>query len=290
MRNVLPDNKTTGSELPGTSPSFGVIITNRDRTRPLHACLGSLAAQHTPPAWVLLSDMGSQPPHRSALTALADRYQISYLRIDHDGVWNKGLAFNTAFRLALSRLPAVSHVVQLDADMISHPRLLSTAADRLREGYSCYCCVPRMAPAQLDHWQVPGDPAGYERMLAQCGPVFGSAVGVCMVFPCSWLAEQRGFDEAFTRWGHQDTEMWWRARNCLASTKDASGTLLIHQWHEPQPGRAASASANWPLLLDRLSNRQQPINPDGWGRGRIAVSLLRPGIARATTPEPTRPA
>src|ERR1022692_4562241 len=59
-------------------PSFGVIITN---------------------------------PHRAVLTALAERFGVSYLRIDHDGAWNKSLAFNTAFRQALSSLPAVSHVI-----------------------------------------------------------------------------------------------------------------------------------------------------------------------------------
>src|SRR6266513_5559081 len=109
-------------------PSFGVIITNRDRTNPLDACLGSLSVQETPPAWVVLADLGSQPPYRAALTALADRYLVSYLRIGYRGQWNKSLAFNTAFRWALDHLPAVTHVIQLDADAILHPRLLTKAA------------------------------------------------------------------------------------------------------------------------------------------------------------------
>jgi GT2 family glycosyltransferase len=78
----------------------GVIITNRDRSDPLDACLASLSAQTEPPDWVVLSDLSSSERHRVALTALAASYQISYLRIEHQGEWNKSLAFNTALRRA----------------------------------------------------------------------------------------------------------------------------------------------------------------------------------------------
>lgn len=263
-------------------PSFGVIITNRDRSLPLQACLGSLAAQDTPPAWVLLSDLDSRQPHRAALTALADRYRVSYLRIENDGAWNKSLAFNTAFRLALCSLPAVTHVIQLDADVILHPRMLSTAAAALSVT-SCFCCSPRLAPPHLDAWTVPGDPAGYERMLAQCGPVLTLAVGVFMALPCDWLEGQHGFDESFTGWGHEDSELWWRVRSSLPYTEDTSGTLLIHQWHQQQPD-AGQRGANWPRFVHRMANPGDVANPAGWGSARITESVLRPGLIRAPLP------
>src|ERR1700690_191262 len=148
----------------GSRSAFGVIITNRDRTEPLEGCLGSLAVQDAPPAWVLLADLGSRPSHRSAMAALARRYQVSYLRIEYSGPWNKSLAFNTAFRLALRSLPAVTHVIQLDADIILHPHVLSRTAAQLRT-VSAFCCVPRLAPPDLELWAPSGDPADYERML-----------------------------------------------------------------------------------------------------------------------------
>jgi len=227
-------------------PSFGVIITNRDRTPPLEACLRSLAVQDTPPAWVVLSDLGSQQPHRAVLTGLAERFGASYLRIDHQGTWNKSLAFNTAFRQALCSLPAVSHVIQLDADMILHPRLLSRAAAELGTA-SAFWCAPRTGPSDLDTWTTPGDPAGYERMLAQCGPVLSWAVGVFMVLPCDWLARQCGFDEAFTGWGHEDTELLWRVRHALACSADISGTLLIHQTRTCAAPTGRASCTVWPI-------------------------------------------
>jgi hypothetical protein len=255
-----------------------VIITNRDRTAPLEACLGSLAVQDTPPAWVLLADLGSRPPHRSVMTSLAERYQVSYLRVEHDGAWNKSLAFNTAFRIALRSMPAVTHVIQLDADVILHPHLLTRTVAELR-AVSAFCCVPRIAPRQLELWAPPGDPASYDRMLTQCGPVaFARAVGVFMVLPSGWLAAERGFDEAYTGWGHEDTELWWRVRNSLTYRKDITGSLLIHQWHPRQPG-AGERGPNWPLFVRRMANSGEAANPAGWGDGRITESVLRPGVA-----------
>lgn len=266
-------------------PSFGVIITNRNRPEPLLACLDSLAVQELPPAWVVISDLSSSQPHQAALIRLAHRYGASYLRIDHDDVWNKSLTFNTAFRMALRSLPPVTHVIQLDADMILHPRLLGEAAAALRASpaslsSSAFYCAPRMAPPDLEPWGIPGDPAGYERMLAQCGPVKPMAVGVFMVLPCDWLADQHGFDEGFTGWGHEDTELWFRVENSLAHSKDVSGTLLIHQWHERQAG-AGDVDANWPGLLNRMANRDHVANPAGWGSSRVAQSVLRAGPCRA---------
>lgn len=274
----------------GPCPSFGVIIANRDRSQVLDACLGSLAVQETQPAWVMLSDLDSQQPHRAELTALAERYLVSYLRIDHDGPWNKSLAFNTAFRLALCSLPAVSHVIQLDADMILHPRLLRHAAAELRN-VSCFCCASRPAPPGLEHW-VPGEAAGFERILAQCGRTTTLGVGGFLVLPCGWLAGQRGFDEAFTGWGHEDSELWWRARKSLTYGQDTTGRMLIHQWHERQPD-AGQAGPNRMLFMRRIANPGEA-NPAGWGDGRIAEAALRSGLIRVPGPEsraaqPSRP-
>lgn len=260
---------------------FGVIITNRDRARPLDACLASLAVQDAPAAWTLISDLSSGPPHREALIRLAGRYEASYLRIGYDGVWNKSLAFNTAFRLALRRLPAVTHVIQLDADMVLHPQLLSRTAAALRAASSSssgssFYCAPRMAPPDLETWTIPGDLAGYQRMLAQCGPVDTRAVGVFMALPCEWLARQRGFDEAFTGWGHEDTELWFRVKNSLTYSWDISGELLIHQWHQRQAS-AGDVARNWHGLAYRMANPNHVVNPANWGGGRITESVVRPG-------------
>jgi hypothetical protein len=263
-------------------PSFGVIITNRDRSPPLDACLASLAAQDLPPAWVVLSDFGSQQPHRAALTGLADRYGVSYLRIDQGGAWNKSLAFNTAFRRALCSLPAVTHAIQLDADMILHPRLLSEAAAQLRS-FSAFWCAPRVAPPDLGAWTTPGDPAGFGHMLAQCGPVLRWAVGVFMVFPCDWLARQHGFDETFTGWGHEDTELLLRAQVSLAPGSDVSGTLLIHQWHPQQPDTDWHG-ANWPRLIHRMANPSAAANPAGWGEGPVTEFAPRSGMISPLLP------
>jgi hypothetical protein len=253
-----------------TDLSLGVIITNRDRSDPLDACLASLSAQTEPPAWVVLSDLSSSERHRVALTTLADRYQISYLRIEHHGEWNKSLAFNTALR----QMPAVTRVIQLDADSIVHPELLSVAAVGAADAF---CCVPRFAPPDFTMWATPGNLAQYERMLAQCGPVNQWAVGVFMAAPTSWLVRERGMDETFTSWGHEDTELWLRACRSLRCRKDVTGAMLIHQSH-PRQHDAAAGGPNRGRLMRRIADPGHQVNPSGWGRGRITHQVLRPGI------------
>lgn len=273
----MSSEERPGDAAPGSS--FGVIITNRDRTGPLGACLASLAAQDIPPAWALLSDLGSTAGHRAALAGLADRHQVSYLRIEHAGEWNKPLAFNTAFKVAARSLPPVTHMVQLDADMILHPGLFAAAAARLRT-VQAFCCAPRIAPPRLRLWSVAGDRAEFERMLAQCPPdVESRAVGVFMVLPSTWLSISGGFDERYTGWGHEDTELWWRARQVLTCAKDISGSLLIHQWHPRQPG-AGRRGPNWPRFVYGKAGAAEPANPRGWGNGQVTQAVLRPGRPR----------
>jgi hypothetical protein len=250
----------------------GVIITNRDRSDPLDACLASLSAQTEPPAWVVLSDLSSCGRHRSALTTLAAGYQISYLRIEHPGEWNKSLAFNTALR----QMPAVACVIQLDADAIVHPELLRMTAAVLATA-DAFCCAPRFAPPEFTAWTTPGDIAQYERMMTQCGPVNQWAVGVFMAAPMSWLVHERGMDESYTGWGHEDTELWLRACRSLRCRKDVTGAMVLHQPH-PRQHDAAAGGQNRGRLMQRIADPGHQVNPSGWGRGRITHRVLRPGI------------
>jgi len=280
MRGNGDQAGAAGAAGAGRPGSFGIIITNRDRPLPGGPWLESLAVQHAPPPWVLLSDLGSGPGERAELRALADRYGVSYLRIDHEAAWNKSLAFNTALRAALLGLPAVSHIIQLDADMILHPLLLARASAEVR-AVSSFWCAPRLAPRDLRTWATPGDQAAYAEMIAQCGPVMHFAIGTFLALPCDWLVSQRGFDEAFTGWGHEDTELWWRVRRSLTHAEDTSGTMLIHQWHAQQPN-AGKRGQNWPLFMQRIANPATAANPAGWGEGPVAESVLRPGIIPRT--------
>ena len=109
------------------------------------------------------------------------------------------------------------------------------------------------------------------------------AVGVFLVLPCDWLARQRGFDETFTGWGHEDTELLWRAQHSLAPRSATSGTLLIHQWHPQQPDTDWHG-ANWPRLVHRMANPSAAANPAGWGEGPITEFALRSGMISPLLP------
>lgn len=114
-------------------------------------------------------------------------------------------------------------------------------------------------------------------MLEQCSRVASArSVGVFMALPVDWMVAQRGFDEAYAGWGHEDSDLWRRACYSLPYGRDYSGSLLIHQWHPIQPG-AGEDGPSWPVLKHRIANPGCAANESGWGDGQISESVLRAG-------------
>ena len=255
-------------------PEFGIIITNRDRPQPLHYCLQSLAAQVLSPAWVVIADLGSSPAGVAELQALADKFAISYLRIAYVGTWNQALAFNTALR----HMPPVDHVIQLDADMILHPYLLAFTQRGL-QGVEALCCVPSYVTAHL----VPEDYNGGWRMFRELLSVaYGGnrlSRGGYVALPRDWLIANGAYDEAYSGWGFEDADLWWRAGQQLTTYVEESGSLLLHQSHTRQAGVSAlDTNPNWRRYQLRETGVSLAVNPGGFGQAPIHEATIRSGI------------
>ena len=261
-------------------PEFGIVITNRDRPQPLRQCLRSLAAQVSPPAWVAISDLGSSASAASELKALARDFGISYLQIAYTGIWNQALAFNTA----LLRMPPVTHVVQLDADMILHPYLLAFTQCGLK-CVDALCCVPSYISAQ----HVPEDYDGGWTMFRQMLSVaYGGnrlSRGGYVVLPRDWLIANRAYDESYCDWGFEDADLWWRAGQQLTTYAEESGSLLLHQSHTRQAAARSSDTANRRRYELREAGVPLAVNPAGFGQAPIAKAVIRHGICGHSRPK-----
>ena len=260
-------------------PELGIIITNRDRPQPLRQCLRSLTAQVSPPAWVVISDLGSSASAASELEALARDYSVSYLQIAYAGTWNQALAFNTALR----RMPPVTHVVQLDVDMILHPYLLAFTQCGLKS-VDALCCVPSYISAH----HVPDDYDGSWRMFRQMLSVaYGGnrlSRGGYVVLPRDWLIANGGYDETYCGWGFEDADLWWRAGQQLTTYAEESGSLLLHQSHVRQSGaRALESTPNRRRYELREAGLSLPVNPAGFGQAPIEKAAIRLGIRRSNS-------
>ena len=242
--------------------SLGVIITNRDRTETLRNCLLTLSIQAVQPRWVALADLGSEPRNARALKRLAKEFRAIYLRIDYTGPWNQGLAFNTALR----RMPAVSHVSQVDADMILHPRLMAITVAALRQ-VDALACVASYARRGAVSASFDGSLSAYCSILR--GAFRGNAwsLGGYMTLPREWLIAYRGIEESFVGWGFQNSDLWRRAESSLATCVERTGALVIHQWHSRQPGASTfRGNPNWSLFESRrLEGTLEANSTSFWG-------------------------
>lgn len=253
---------------------IGVVVTNRNRPEPLRNCLVSLAVQSSPPAWVAIADLGSCEPAATQLEILAENFGVSCLHIAHDGPWNQALAFNTAFLY----MPPVSHVIQLDADMMLHPYLLAFT-ERGLHTVEALCCVP----SYVSSAQVPKNYGGkwdeFRQLLslAYGGNKLSRGGYVCL--PHTWLIENRGYDETYNGWGFEDADLWWRAEQQLTTYVEESGSLLLHQSHARQAG-ATLGEANPNLRRYRLREAgvSLPVNPGGFGQAPVQAAEVRLGI------------
>jgi hypothetical protein len=254
-------------------PTVGIVITNRDRVAPLAACLLSLAAQDTSPAWVALADLGSSTEAASHLARLARRYGVSYLRVEHTGRWNQALAFNTALR----HMPATSHVIQLDADMILHPALLRITIAALAR-CDALAAVPSYVPAAAVPVDYAGTEAAFRALAAQAVGGHPYSRGGFMVVARDWLFAHGAYDEAYVEWGFEDADLWCRIGATAAQYCEGSGSFLLHQSHPRQAGVADAANPNRARYAARLRDPTAPVNPFGWGAAPVTAAEIRYGI------------
>ncbi len=259
---------------PSRPASFGVVITNRDRAWGMENCLGSLAHQTVLPSWVVIADLGSRPEAQCALSWQAERFGISYLRIDYRGRWNKALAFNTALRA----MPDVDYVIQLDADMIVAHDLLEYSNQALGS-HRAIAYLPRFASRESVRQAGERPWLDFRRLVVGARPSQSAwAIGGCMILPREWLTENRGMDEAYSGWGMEDSDLWWRATTELPGQVEQSDCRLIHQWHPREVRSQPAFARNKERFYRRLLGHRVPTNPQGWGRGTVGRLDLRLGM------------
>jgi hypothetical protein len=223
---------------------------------------------------VTIADLGSSDDGAAALEEIADCFMISYLRISYFDLWNQALAFNTALR----HMPAVRHVIQLDADFILHPYLLQFTQKALTT-IDAMCCVPSYVDVREVPVEYDGSASSFGRLLSKAYGGNRLSRGGYVVLPRDWLIANRAFDEAYAGWGFEDADLWWRTEQQLTTYEEISGSLVIHQSHERQPGATdLSGNPNYIRYQQRLTGVPLTVNPLGFGGAPVGRKLVRSGI------------
>lgn len=215
---------------PPQTPVLTAVIPLRNRSGVrLENCLRSLRWQegvNHDEIEIVISDFGSEEPHRASIQALARQYDARVVEMITDEVWNRSRVLNIGVQAARGRIAFCT-----DVDMIFAPNFLARilATHRQHRGEVMALCrctdLPESVPEQL--WRR----EDYESLEASGEVRNTSGTGACQAAPRRFFEEVRGYDEKFLYWGAEDVDMTSRAQRYGLKLVWMEGTAMLHQWH-----------------------------------------------------------
>jgi glycosyltransferase involved in cell wall biosynthesis len=251
------------------APEISVIVPVRDRSGArLDNCLGSLRWQRhdgvllNDRVEIIVSDFGSESPHREAIRELAAKHGARVVRTETREVWNRSLVLNIGIRASTGR-----HVLATDADMVFEENFLGAALDALERNPDAFvCCQCHDLPERLA--DQPWDAERASR-IPELGTVRNfNGTGACQAARREFFEAVRGYDQGYVYWGSEDRDMFHRAeRYGLQVEWLNERTCMGHQWHPTlRDARKFRASLNnWRYKLTRWRVVK---NNRAWGQHR----------------------
>lgn len=230
-----------------------VVVATYEWPAALALTLRSLAEQTMLPGEVLVADDGSGPETERLAAGLAPSYPVPlrYLRQEHRG-----------FRLARLRNLALAHatlpyVIQLDGDLVLHPRFVEDHRRAARPG--CFVRGSRVfLPAGLSGALLAGRrslPRVWERELGKRWAALRAPwlAGALLARPpraddlrghhlACWRADAvrvNGYDERFAGWGCEDDEFAARLLAAGLGLRRLRFAALAYHLHHPERPRPA---------------------------------------------------
>jgi glycosyltransferase involved in cell wall biosynthesis len=248
--------------------SLALVVNTFNQPDYLHRLLNALSRQSQLPHEVVLADDGSDAPTRSAFESWAAKQPFRCARVwqEHDG-FRRARILNLAIARAAS-----DYLVFQDGDTIPHPAFV---ADHLRlsqrgafvqghralieQGGASFFGLGEFAADRrraLLNRQLSGLKHAYRwpwparRYRADLRGIRGCNLGI-------WRADLlkvNGYNEAFTGWGREDSELAVRLMNSGARRLDVRGwAICYHLWHPPVS--RATLSANDQLLATAIAQK-----------------------------------
>lgn len=251
-------------------PSIALIISTYDQPDYLWRVLRGVSGQVSPPAEVLVADDGSDERSAQAFKVWAEGQscRTEYLWQPHEG-FRKARILNEAIARAQSE-----DVVFLDGDTVPHPRFIAdhqalAQAGRFVQGHRAL--IGRHAARTFGLGDLGqerrsaflwGDVGGWKNVFRWPFPLRRLRSDLRGVRGCNmgvWradLAKVNGYNEEFTGWGREDSELAVRLMNSGVQRLDVRGwALCYHLWHSPLS--RTQLPANDQLLAAAVTERRQ---------------------------------
>ncbi len=252
--------------------SIALIINTYDQPDYLRRVLAAVGAQTLLPAEVIVADDGSDHQTAAAFKGWPGRKNI---RSEH--VWQAHQDFRRSriLNMAIAKTTA-DYIVFLDGDTLPHPKFVAdhralakprrfTQGHRALIGHSAARSFGRGGAEFLkQRWDalIEGDVKGWKNLYRWPLPLFRTRRDLRGVRGCNlgvWrehLVKVNGYNEEFTGWGREDSELAVRLMNSGVLRRDVRGwAVCYHLWHAPMS--RAKVPANDQLLSDAIKERRQ---------------------------------
>jgi glycosyltransferase involved in cell wall biosynthesis len=254
---------------------ISVIVTTYNRPDALTAVIEACFAQDDPHYEIIIADDGSTNNTRDCVEALRARAPVP---LRH--VWQPDEGFRAARVRNLGTLAATgAYIVFLDGDCIPEKNFVSQHRKLAKPGFivsgSRVLLSEQYTRTLLDA-HINLQRLGWaERLRLRLGGHFNKFLQTVLVLPdvgrerrkftwrriksCNlavWrsdLARVNGFDQSFTGWGHEDSDLVVRLFNAGVLRKDgAFATEVYHLWHHEN--RRDQATSNRKVVLQRAAD------------------------------------
>lgn len=258
------------------------MVTTYERPDALHAVLEGLAAQTCCEFECIVADDGSGPETRTVVEQMTARFAPGGLK----HVWQEHLGFRAAaIRNRAIEAGSGEWIICLDGDCVPRPlfvesHLRAAKPNAVTRGSRLLCSeeLTRRALGQGETLHLLSDAelrdrhskGEINRIDAAAGgwrDAIRSLVGSLRlegwrsVRTCNMLAPRRaieaigGFDERYTGWGYEDSDLVVRLmQHGLHIRRGPADTAVLHLWHPENP--RDNAERNRALLQETLNSRR----------------------------------
>jgi glycosyltransferase involved in cell wall biosynthesis len=251
-------------------PSIALIINTYDQPDYLRRVLRGVSGQSSMPAEVLLADDGSD--ERTA-RIFKDWAATQSGRCEHIWQQHEGFRRSRILNEAIAQARA-DYVVFLDGDTVPHPRFIADHQElampqRFVQGHRAL--IGRTAARTFGEAELrkerrqallSGNLSGWKHAFRWPVPLRRIRRDLRGVRGCNlgiWrehLAKVNGYNEEFTGWGREDSELAVRLMNNGVLRLDVRGwALCYHLWHPPLD--RAKLPANDQLLASAVAEGRQ---------------------------------
>ena len=249
------------------SPTITLVVNTFNQPEYLARVLAALPRQMSDSDQVVLADDGSEAPTKEVFKQWSSKQKFHTAH-----VWQKNEGFRRARILNLAIAASRSdYIVFLDGDTVPHPRFIADHRATAKRGFFAQG-HRALVEQKAAEWFGKGDfyperrrailqnqisglknsfrwPFAIRKIKGHLRGIRGCNLGI-------WrddLVRVNGYNEAFTGWGREDSELAVRLMNNGIQRLDLRGrALCFHLWHPP--ASRAGLPANDTLLEDAIRN------------------------------------